>query len=357
MKNIFQSGLALGIDTGACSCCNINFEWLFNSTTNLLWVDKIFITQTMWDLITKENGRTAEFSKGKDEASSKAIKLIFEILKSVNLIEIIDISNVISKSQSDQIFDQIDSDLSLLANNYNTINDGHIIQMEENQYCAPALWTLYASILLSQLYNANFTLEENELDYLKKLLPLKLQNTLAINVGNKNNMAINEVLRLSLPSINLGHSYLFDSAEICAECSRELECKDSYLIDIEKQIFNILTQREYDEVQQLCMTLDRICSSKFKNDFEIEPALLMRELATEKIKIQKNINRVFPKVERWNNLITTISTTLSLGAFIDKPILTGIGGAGLLVSQATKSISDYYLSKNKWVNFTTINKK
>lgn len=349
MKKIFQTGLAFGNENGTCEACNLNYSWLLNTPSNLLWIDKVVVTKPIWDIITKENNDKGK-SPSKDQVLviGKAIKLVYEILHSVDLIEIVD-SNEISEEDSQIIYNQIEEDLNILKNNgeVNT-EDNHIYCIGSYRYCIPSLWTLYASLVYSRRNNCNFSLEEDQLVYLRKLLALKESQEFAVS---RKSYAINEVLRMYLPEINIWPEYMFEDRKRCLSCGNFTKCDDSYLSSVEKNLFNLLEEREHDEIKEFCQVLDDICDEKFKDSYEVEPEGLLRELQVKKVKVQGKINKVYKKVDNWSKIVTTISSALSLGCFFGHPKLTAIGGVGMFASNAAEKISDYYQNKYKWVNF------
>ena len=350
MKNIFLTGLALGIDTETCMCCNVNIDWMFNYPSSFLWLNKIYVSSTIWDMIMQCQCGFGIFGEGKQGAGNDAVKLIFEILNSVGLVEIIDIKDIITEEYSLQLKEQICNDLELITKEYSEeiTDDEHLIYLGRYGYCIPQLWTTYASLILSRCYNSSCLLEAHEINYLKHLFLLK---EMYIPEFKNSAPVIQKVLDICLPNHALGSNYLFDNSEACIKCLHEGKCKGTYLGEIEKQLFNLLQQREYDEIQQLNIVLNRICDDKFKNDLEISAKDVLRELSIEKLKIQKKINRVFPQISRWTNFTTSVSAALSLSAFFDKPVLAGVGGAGMILSQGVKSLLYVYDSKYKWVNF------
>lgn len=349
MKKIFQTGLAFGNENGVCELCNLNYSWLFNTPSNLLWVDKIVVTKPIWDIISGK-GDASEDKNANDQGViiHKSAKLAYEILNSVGLVEIVD-SNEIGKEESDIIFNQIEEDLELLQRQ-GVINrkDSHLYYIGENGYCQPALWTLYASLLYSRKNNCNFSLEEQELFYLRQLLRYKMNRE--VSVGRKAS-AVNEVLEMYLPEVRIWPDYIFSDKDRCETCRNMIKCNDSYLVHIEKRLFKLLQDREHDEILEFCQILDKICDEKFKEAYEISPQDLIKELNIEKVKIQQRIKNVYAKVGKWSKIITTISAGLSLGTIFGHPELTAIGGVGVFASQTVDKINDYYKSKYNWVNF------
>lgn len=349
MKKIFQTGLALGNENGACDACNLNYSWLFNTPSNLLWVDKIVVTRPIWDIIMSQRDTLNDNSK-KDQnlIIHKSAKLVYEILNSVGLVEIVD-SNEIRKEESDYIFNQIEEDIEFLKEEgVITKEKGHLYYIDNNGYCIPALWTLYASLLYSRKHDCNFAIEEHELIYFRKLLQYKVNRDVVVN---RNAAVVNEVLEMYLPEVRIWPEYLFETKKHCESCWNMTNCNDSYLTYIEKRLLKLLEERDYDEIMDFCQLLNRICDKKFKDAYEIAPQDLIRELNIEKVKVQHKLNTIYKRVGNWSKIITTISAGLSLGTLFGYPELTSVGGVGVFASQAIDSINDYFKGKYNWVNF------
>lgn len=351
MKKILQTGLAFGIENGSCSACNLNYSWLFNTPSNLLWVDKVVVTKPMWKILTRDQSAAEKDEKHSgifDYRIAKTIKLVFEILKSVNLIEILD-SNEISEDDSKLIYNQIDEDISLLKNNgLVKSDDGHLYSIGDYEYCVSMLWTLYASLIFSRRNDCNFSLEYSEFSYLQTLLPIKLGYS--VSIGEKSS-AISEVLDLFIPEVDLWPKYLFQDLGHCNNCINIKKCDDTYLLDVEKRLFSLLEQREHEEIIEFCRVLDSICDTKFKNDLEIDTRELIRELNIEKVKVQRKLNKSYNRVKNWSKFIGIVSAGLSLGALFNCPTMTAISGVGVFASQTIEQVNDYFQKKYNWVNF------
>lgn len=50
-EKLFQTGLALGNISGNCEACNIDLSWLYRTPSKLLWLDKIVVTDHLWNLL------------------------------------------------------------------------------------------------------------------------------------------------------------------------------------------------------------------------------------------------------------------------------------------------------------------
>lgn len=349
MKKIFQTGLAFGNENGACEACNLNYSWLFNTPSTLLWIDKVIVTKPIWDIImhpVQDNDNIDVKDQGL--VIHKTGKLTYEILNSVGLVEIVE-SNEIGEEETDLIYKQIEEDLDLLKN-VGEIDkeEGHLYYMGKMGYCIPSLWTLYASLIYSRRNNCNFTLEDSDLFYLRKLLPYKIGEESPVS---RKAAAINEVLEMTLPIVKIWPEYIYELKVKCDNCCYLSKCDDNYLMTVEKRLLKLLEDREKDEVREFCLFLDKLCNERFKDAYEIAPDDLIRELNIEKVRIQQKLNKVYKKMGRWSKIVTTISAALSLGCFFDYPKLTAIGGIGGVTSQIASKISDYYQQKYKWVNF------
>ena len=74
--------------------------------------------------------------------------------------------------------------------------------------------------------------------------------------------------------------------------------------------------------------------------------------------INRNIKKVFPKIKRWTNLATIISTPATMYSAINKNfeatlISASIGGVSKVIDESLK----YYENKNNWVSFINKNIK
>lgn len=352
MKKLFQTGLALGNISGNCSACNIDLSWLYHTPSKLLWLDKIVVTDYLWNLLVspprtvyKEDHDINTYQR---DLMQKTGKLVFELLDSVGLIEHIS-ENFVSDDNYEAINKQIDSDFDLLLELGKVkTEDSHIYSIGECQYCKPRLWTLYFSLLAARRLDANISLDKEELFYLRTLLPLKLYGDVSVS---RSSNAINEILEMKIPQVNIWPKLAFNDKEKCFMCANLDKCNDSYLLDLEKKLFTLLEYRQHDEIQEFCTVLNRICNTRFINQYEVDSAELLRELNIEKVKIQARLNKTYKKVDNWVKVVGTISAALSLGAIFNCPELSPIGAVGLFSSNVGEKINDYFKNKYRWVNF------
>ena len=159
MKKLFQTGLALGNISGNCLACNIDMSWLYNTPSKLLWIDKIVMTEHLWNLLV--SSKKSEYKAMQNSNSfqidlmNKTEKLVFEILDSVGLIERIN-DKFVSEDNYEIIYKQIDYDFTLLQKmDLIKTTDSHIYSIGDCKFCVPKLWTLYFALLASKRLNAN----------------------------------------------------------------------------------------------------------------------------------------------------------------------------------------------------------
>lgn len=352
MKKLFQTGLALGNISGNCLACNIDMSWLYNTPSKLLWIDKIVVTEHLWNLLV--SSKKSEYKAMQNSNSfqidlmNKTEKLVFEILDSVGLIERIN-DKFVSEDNYEIIYKQIDYDFTLLQKmDLIKTTDSHIYSIGDCKFCVPKLWTLYFALLASKRLNANISLNIEELTYLRALLPLKLNDNVSVSRCSN---AIDEVLEMKIPQVNIWPEFTLSNKDVCFKCTKMDKCNDSFLIDLEKKLFALLEYRQHDEIQEFCTVLNSICDTKFITRYEVDSKDLLRELNIEKVRVQNKLNKTYKKVDNWVKVVGTISAALSLSAIFNYPELSPIGAIGLFSSNVGEKINNYFKNKHRWVNF------
>lgn len=207
---------------------------------------------------------------------------------------------------------------------------------------------MYFALLASRKLNANISLDEEELTYLRTLLPYKLAMDISVS---RSSSAINEVLLMKIPQVNIWPEFTFSNKARCFECAKMEKCDDSYLKDVEKNLFSLLEYRQHDEIQEFCGVLNQLCDKKFAERYEVDSKDLLRELNIEKIRVQAKLNKTYKKVDNWVKIVGTISAALSLGAIFKYPELTPFGAIGFFAANVGDKVSNYFKEKYRWVNF------
>lgn len=337
-KNILITGLILGKETNMCPCHNINYEWLFTRPSDLLWADKLIVTRNEWK----------EIVDGDETAIQKAVKLVFERLEAEGMVRIIS-DTVISKTRAESLLESIESDLSLIDGLYTKPDDENdpVFKLGEAHFCIPSLWTLYAAIELSGIYNACFSLKQSELAYLTTLIPMKYKKDILAG----RNVAIDGVLDLYLPSLELGHSYLVDSADDkCLSCSHHTECSGGYLKQIEKQLDRIITLRQYDEIRMTCEVMDKICERSSALGHVLTGDELWDDLREEASKKARMLKKRLPQIKLWSKISSYVSVGVGAASFLNPAIGVGAaisGAAGMMLASYAGTMQ----KETSWVNF------
>ncbi len=344
-KSIFLTGLILGKETEMCTCPDINYGWLFTRPSDLLWMDKLIVTRNEWNELMKGG---EEVSEEDFSAMKNAVKLVFEKLDDEGLVQIIP-DTIIGQARAESILETIEDDLSLISDLCTPYNDGkgEFIQMGKYRFCVPMLWTLYAAIEISRDTNASFSLEQDEMAYLSALIPRKF--SYEIKAGR--NMAMDEVLRLCLPSVQLGHNFLNTSPSgKCNDCARKLECGGSYMSNVEKQIDNIITLRQYDEIRMTCEIMDRLCERSAEVGHVLTGEELWGDLQEEAELTRRRVRKALPKVKFWRRLSTFVSIGLGAASFFN-PLVGATAAIPAVAAQLLTSAEDKMRRETSWVSF------
>lgn len=353
MENrLFVTGLALGIENEACPCSNYNIDWLFEYPSTLLWAKKIIVTKSIWETITQAHFSPSSTNQ-KEEALGKAIKVIFEMLHAEGIIEIVDINGIITEEVSESIYSSIEADIesfeSRFPRSFKSEDDKRYFNLNDEMYCVPKLWTIYAGFILSRYFNANGLFSPSDLNYYDYKYRIGANKVDELK-GKLH--AFQNVFELNLPDLPIGHAYLYDSKELCDKCAREQKCKDSYLVDIEKNIKSIIEKRNYDEIQQIISLLSKLSKKRDSVEFGINPTEFANEFSEEKSKINKRVKSVFPKVKRWTNLTTFVSIPVALSGLVTgNPFLSVSGGVVTGIAKGSEELLKYFENKYNWINF------
>ena len=161
-----------------------------------------------------------------------------------------------------------------------------------------------------------------------------------------------DIMRVKLPNELTLHNYAFVNDNMCDTCENIGKCKDIYLDELEDGLEKIIKWRNCDEILQLKEVVDDICKRKESLATYEDIADIKSEIKSKAYSINKNIQKLFPKVRRWTNLSTIVTVpvalcTLATGNLEMSLISSGIAGVSKVVDEYMK----YYTSKHSWVGF------
>lgn len=104
-------------------------------------------------------------------------------------------------------------------------------------------------------------------------------------------------------------------------------------------------QQAKEEINKIILLKNDISSQKDIYD-------VVKEFKGKQDKINRNINKRFPKIERWTKMTTVLATPITIASAISGNIPLTIGGAVATgVAQATENLLEVYKSKDNGVGF------
>ena len=293
-----------------CEPCSLNFSWLIENPATLIWT---------------------------------------EIIKSNNVLDIIEINQDLKKGiepyyeKSVDEFKELTTKLPIVNASVNNENIVEEIKIKDYYYCLPYVASLYTQIGIANEIGANCLFSEKDYTYLEN-----------INKVDKARI-YNEIFNVYFPN-ELIHSYAYENEERCMECIKFNECKDNYLKEIEENTLQLLKWRDYDEIQIAKHEIDKIIKQKELLNESCNVEDIKKEFNEKQNKINKNIKKIFPKIRRWTNLATILSTPATIYSAVNDNLQATIVSASIGgVSKAIDEGLKYYENKNNWVSF--INKK
>lgn len=352
---ILVTGNAIGGKQGPCSTCNIDFSWIFEHPSTLLWVDKIIITPYMKEII--ESGPLT-----KEEYSiSNAVEKIFEVAEDYNLIEIKNPKKIVDQELSERIVEEVMRDRIILSKLF----PGNVkIDVEENvpgdiyienkEFCMPYIWTIYTSLILSQKWDAQCLFSDHVMLFLKYKFGCSLVTNKKLNNLPK---SFDTILSSYLPEFKFPYYIYKDlpSAQ-CKSCAHIKRCNDHYLADIETNLTKYLDLRDYEEINQVKKLLgDTVNSLESKNE-TVDYQTIENEFEEQKRIISRKIHSTFPKIKKWVNISLMASVPISMvGAYTGLPELSVVGTGITGLAALTKGYIEHIENKNKWIGFKTDN--
>lgn len=346
MNRILVTGLALGndADIDACQSCNYDLTWLFANPSTLLWADKIVLTPEILAYI-----KNSYYPDGKENLG-RAVSLIFERLEDNGLIEIRSASDVITKKVKDEIFALIEEERERLPLTFPQsvkLGRGKVpgqIFVNGAEYCAPSIWTMYASFILAKKWDAGLLLPQYSQNYFEKALRVVHDNPTKLN---EKLVAFDEIIKSKLPEQELLPVILLD-AKLCESCRKYDSCDSDVLNKVEENIRDIMLWRSYDEVQELKSVIGKV--SKLADKENVSSTELVKAFKADEQRINKSMNSVFPKVERWSNMATVLSIPAVVAGISTGSTTLATVGAGVAgIATVTNKYLEIVRSKYRWV--------
>lgn len=350
MNKVLITGLGVANELGICESCNLNFTWLVNNPSTILWADQLYIPQSSFEVQVVK----------KEQKDEKIINMFLNMAEKQGIINKINLTDMYQEKVGDQIYKNMLVDSQTLLKTFPEMvkkgNEGvpDEILIGDEGYCGAWMSSIYAGMRVANDIGANCLFSEREHTFLKYLYGL--------NVNRLNGTAINnvytEIFSLYMPEEMAVHSYAFTDEEHCEKCVQYEQCKENYLSDTEKALEKMFMWREYDELQQVKEEISKIILLKTEISTQNDIDDITREFKERQDKINRNINKRFPKIERWTKMTTVLATPITIASAISGNIPLTIGSAVATgVAQATENLLEIYKSKNNWVGFVNDMKK
>jgi len=352
MNKVMVTGLALGLESKACQACNFDFEWLWKYPSVLIWADKILITEGIWSVIS--NGKIPNTLK----EAGRAIKLIFEVAKSEGIVEVKSSSEIMTSTLRDNIFNTVDEDRKLLSKYFPeqiSLGDedkvpGQIF-INGAEYCSPYIWAVNADLILARVWDAHCLFDTQVLNYIRYKFGL-------IGLPEKGEPgsieAFKTVFESYIPNIQILPEYVVTDKDLCSKCTKEEDCKDIYLSQLEKNLKEIFSFRDYDEIHQIKAVLNDIVKKREELGGILDPEEIFNDFRNQQDKLRKRMKLIFPKVKRWTNITTLLSIPIVVaGVATSLPLITLSGAVLMGMSKASEHLVKLLSSKYSWIGFTS----
>ena len=338
--NLLTTGLATTC-TETFKIRNIDYSWLINNPSILLWADNIFLTKYMADSLLSKDHTPFE----------KSLKLIIEILKDYDIIKFKNSKNIFNDQISTKIDKIIEKDLSNLEKNNDLCilnevseNNHRNLYIGDNVYCFPELRSIYASLLISEKWDATSLFSKKSLDFLN----YKMNNPKNEEYQSTIN-SFDDIFSLHLPDINLIPYNLLTNK--CPTCKNQNNCNIQF-DNIENKLTNYLNIRDYDEINQIKNMVYKINKELNSKNQLSDSQEILKEYKNQKNQIRKSMHTTFPKIRKWTNYsMVAMSSVAGIGFLTNSNIITGIGIGLDFLGTAISAELNRRENKNKWVSF------
>lgn len=344
MNKVFVTGLGSASELGICETCNLNFSWLLDNPSTLLWADQICVPKNAYEIARDQD----------EQKHEKVISMFLNKAEDHDLIKTVDLSNMYQKTIGTEIYKQMLSDSQALLETFpGVVQKGEPsvpdeILIEDQHYCGAWMSSIYLDVKIANDIDANCLFSKREHTFLKYLYGLNANSLSGYGINN----AYSEIFSLYLPESIGVHNYAFYPEETCKTCRKYIDCKKSYLNDTEKAIDRILQWRDYDELHQAKLEIDKIIKVKGEIISAKDIDDVIKEFKERQDKINRNINKRFPQIQRWTKMTTVLATPITIASAITGNIPLTVGGAVATgLAQATENLLEIYKSKNNWVGF------
>lgn len=348
MPRVMITGHSVGNEFDLCQACNFDYEWLLRYPSVLLWVDKIVLTKTTWDSIL--------YQATDDHPLSKSVSLIFEIVNSSGLLEIIDPLEFLPEDIGEVIVPQVKNDMEAMAAKFpdavKLTRDDKVpeqIIIDGVEYCGPYIYSVYSSLLLAKVLEAECLFDSRVLKYTNYKFGI---TPMPVGLRDKKLQCFHNLFESLFPNEPLLPEYVYfigrsSGSKSCSNCAGETRCSDSYLHTVEVQTRKALSMRNYDEIESGRQLMDRIVERR--KDADIDPVEVKNEFLQECQRLSHRNRKAFSKIKYWCSLSMLMSVPFTVaGLLTQTPFLTAAGAGSMGLSAGLKHLMDYLQEKYSW---------
>lgn len=353
MARVLVSGLSVGNDFGVCDTCGFDSQWLVQYPSVILWVDKILLTTSTWDSVLRGAERT-------DSPFRRSTSRVLQMLRSAGLVEVVDVRKVLSKDIGKAIISSVESDVKALVEQFPEVakrgDDEKVpgqVFLGEVEYCAPYLYSVYASLLAARVLDAQCLFDYRVLKYCNYKFGLGPR---PLGTQTDRIESFHSVFQSLFPNEPLLPKYVLhqgynQGTETCEMCRDEKTCSDSYLAQVEAQVKMALAMRDREEVEESRVLINRIID-KNSSGGRIDAGEVKEEFFNECNRLSRRSRRVFAKTKYWCSLSMILSVPLTVAGFLTQaPALQATCIAAMSAATGVKHLMDSLQEKYRWTAY------
>lgn len=351
MNKVLVTGLSVGNEVGVCDVCGFDLEWIVRYPSIILWVDKIVLTKSTWDYIVErgENDTTPYY---------RSVYLIFNLLNSAGLIDVVNTASLFPKNMNEAIIDSVDHDISALVARFPEtarLGDDKLVPgqlfISDEEYCSPYLYSVYASLYLAKIVDAQCLFNHRVLRYCSYKFGL---GPFPPETKQDKIESFHSIYKSLFPNIPLLSEYaIYSSREgekACGKCTNKSKCSDSYLIDVESQTTKALSMREREEIEESRCLINKIIDKQAGN--VMDHSDLRSEFIKECTRLSRRNKKAFPRVKFWCSLSMILSVPMTvIGISHQAPALIATGAGTLGIATGIKHLVDTLQEKSRWTAY------
>ena len=201
MNKVLITGLGVAKELGICEICNLNFSWLVNNPSTILWADQLYIPRVSYD---------AQIAN-QESKSDKVIGMFLEMAEEHGIIKKLNLTDMYQEAVGDKIHQKMLADSQALLKTFPEIirkGDKEVpneILIGDEGYCGAWMSSIYAGIKVAKDIDARKRLEPQIRELVAANLPNVVSYSRSIPLGPP--AAYPVMLRVTGPDDNIVKEY------------------------------------------------------------------------------------------------------------------------------------------------------